>query len=72
MGYHLGFAKFVVSIEEFKSDASLEENCKCPLESVNPSVKLENLVWKPWYSGILSLVLKLEESGCRLGCVKPL
>ena len=43
MRYHLrGF-----SLLGIKSEASLEENCKGPLELINPSVKLESLVWKP-------------------------
>ena len=38
----------------------------------NPIVLLEGLVWKPWISRTSSSGLKLEESGCRPGCVEPL
>lgn len=56
MRYHLGFVKYVVLLGEFKSDTSFEENCKCPLEPFNPSVKLKGLIWKPWYSGTPILI----------------
>ena len=68
MTYHLREkSKSKVSLREFKSEASLEENCKCSLEQINPTIKLEGLVWKPWYSGTSSLGLKLKESIYRPG-----
>ena len=38
----------------------------------NPIVLLEGLVWKHLISGTSSSGLKLEDSGCRPGCVEPL
>ena len=46
---------------------SIEKNCKCILEPVNPNVKLQGLVWKPWHNGTLNLRLKLYENRCGLG-----
>lgn len=46
----------------FKSETSLEENCKCLLQSINPSVKFEGLVWKPCYSRTSILGLKLKKT----------
>ena len=48
MGYHWREkSKYEASLTEFKSEISLEEYCKCPLKPINPSIKLEGLVWKP-------------------------
>lgn len=44
MRYHLRFVKCGASLEEFKSEVSLEKKSKCPLEPVNPGVKLDGLV----------------------------
>lgn len=60
--YYLGFVKYGISLGGFKSETSLEENCKCLLQSINPSVKFEGLVWKPCYSRTSILGLKLKKT----------
>lgn len=67
MRCYLGFAKYGISLWKFKSEVSLKENCKCPLEHVNPSVKHEGLVWKHWYSATSRLGLNLKKKGCKMG-----
>ena len=53
VGYHLGIFKYGVSLEGLFKWVDWNHN---------PIVLLEGLFWKPWISGTLSLVLKLEES----------
>ena len=68
----LGFVKCSLSFGEFKSEISLKKNYKYLLESIDPSVKFEGLIWKSLYNGTSNFIsiLKLEESGYEY--MKPL
>ena len=46
MRYHLGLTKYEISLKKFESVTLFEENCKCQLELIKQSVKLESLYWK--------------------------
>lgn len=47
--HHLGFVKYEVLFEKFKSKTSIEENLKCLLKLVNSIINVESLTRKHWY-----------------------